>query len=114
MAKKKHYEATRALKEMVGASLPNRHMPSRDIDTVYRKTGGPHVAWKWVTAKGMLNLLVEIPREYEWSRIVFTAFVDYPGITKKPRLIYRNETSDLGAIPYLVEQVVREFDGEGL
>ncbi len=114
MEKQRHYDATRALKAMVEASLPDRHMPGSNIDTVYRKTSGPHVAWKWVTARGVLVLLAEIPRESYWTRIVLTAFVDYPGLSRPKRMIYRDETEDIRNLPSLVAQAVRQFDGSGL
>lgn len=108
--KKQHiYRTTAALKELVGSSLPDIHMPSSTIDTVYRKTAGPHVAWKWVSARGMLTLLVEVPLP-NWDRIVVTAFVTYPGITKTPRQLYRNETNVAAAVPELVHQAVRQFE----
>jgi hypothetical protein len=84
-------------------------MPSDTIDTIYRKTSGPHAAWKWVSAKGMLTLLVEVPRGPTWNRIVVSAFITYPGITKTPRQLYHNETDDVSALSELVHQAAREF-----
>lgn len=110
MDKQQSFRAAQALKEVVEASLPNLHMPSNTIDTVYRKTGGPHAAWKWVSAKGMLTLLVEVPRGPSWNRIVVSAFVTYPGITKTPRKVYHSETDDVSALSELVHQAAREFE----
>lgn len=109
IAKRNLYRTTSALKELIGASLPDIHMPSSTIDTVYRKTAGPHVAWKWVSARGMLTLLAEVKLP-DWDRIVVTAFVTYPGITKTPRQLYRNEASTVASLPELVRQAVRQFE----
>lgn len=111
MGKKHTFKASQALKKVVEAALPDRHMPSSKIDTVYRRTGGPHVAFKWVSAKGMLTLLAEIPRTESWDRITVTAFITYPGITRRPTMLYRNETKNVEALPSLISQAVRQFEG---
>lgn len=114
MKRQDHYEAMSALRELVGAYIPDRHMPTSQIDTVYRRTPGPHVAWKWVSRNGTLILLAEVPHDPVWDKVVVSAQVLYPGLSRRPRKIYHEETSDLDAVPTLVAQAVRQFEAQGL
>ena len=100
--------AERAICAIVEAALPNRRfMPETRVDTIYRGHGGPHVAWKWVAATGMLTLLVHASSA-RWGSLEVSAFLTYPGLSKKQKLLYRNETTNPAQLPLIVQQALRQ------
>lgn len=106
---KRNFDKTEtALRLIVAASLPaKRTMPEFENRTIYRGTGGPHVAYKWVSARGMTVLLVEAPLGEEWGTLVVSAFETYPGANFPKRLLYRDVTDNTENLPLLVQQAVR-------
>ena len=107
MARRNHVRIEEAIKQIVEASLPERRlMPEFRNDTVYRGTGGPHVAWKWVSATGMLTLLVRAPLN-DWGRLVVSTFITYPGLSKRPKLLFSDQTDNPADLPLLVQMAVK-------
>lgn len=95
-------KAQRAIRVLVESSMPRPRMPSVRVDTIYRGHGAPHVAWKWVTNAGMATLLVEL---VDWGQLVVSTFVTYPGLSRRPRLVYRDVAAP-EQIPMVVERAV--------
>jgi hypothetical protein len=104
------YKAERAIEVVVRAALPDRiTMPERVIDTIYRGTPGPHIAWKWISATGVKVLLVHASI-HDWGTIEVSAFLTYPGLSKREQLLYRDTTKDIATLPLLVQQAVKQME----
>ena len=103
--RKNRFEAVVAIRELVESSMPRPRMPNVRTNTVYRGHGNPHVAWKWVAARGMATLLVEL---VDWDRLMVSTFVTFPGITKGPQMVYRDQAAP-EQIPTVVERAVHDL-----
>jgi hypothetical protein len=96
----------RALRRYVEATIPNPRMPRQRIDTVWRRTGTPHVAWRWVSARGHVTLVVEAPA---FRSLVVSVYSARPGVDARPHLLFRNETQELESLRSMLEQATRQL-----
>ena len=106
--------AKSALQEIVEAKLQDPKMPRQRITRNYPGIGGASVAWRWVTATGNVTLVANVPAGKSWDSIVLSAFVTYPGVRTRPRLVFRNSIQDPGAFSSIVEQAIHQIVNLGL
>ncbi len=107
LTRRDYISAENAMRTIVEAALPvPRVNIERVVDGQYRKTPGPHVAWKWVTATGTTVLLTHAPVQ-EWGKIEVSSFITYPGLSKRTSLLYHDGTWDAAVVPMLVKRAVK-------
>ncbi len=93
-------KTTAALRRVLRQIVPE----ARDATEPRYHHPNPAGSLRWTIATGHLTLRVEVVR---WHSYIVTSWAGTPGITARPRLLFRDGTNDLFTVQSLVASALR-------